>query len=190
MQAQKEAPSDMQCKDKFLLQSEVASPGATVKDITPEMFNKETGNQVEESKLRVLYVAPPRPLSPVLEGSEEDSSPWASVSDNGNLNASEYTAVVLLFHLIWRLEYNLYNVCVYKYWLDNFGYNLMNCCTDIDRETGMISKLAKEKNSAIQQSSKLQQELELIKEYSQEEIFIVRERANIETYHVHIIYAK
>lgn len=37
MQAQKEAPLDMQCKDKFLLQSVVASPGATTKDITPEM---------------------------------------------------------------------------------------------------------------------------------------------------------
>jgi len=37
MQGQKEAPPDMQCKDKFLLQSVVASPGATAKDITPEM---------------------------------------------------------------------------------------------------------------------------------------------------------
>lgn len=37
MQAQKEAPSDMQCKDKFLLQSVVAGPGTTPKDITPEM---------------------------------------------------------------------------------------------------------------------------------------------------------
>lgn len=37
MQAQKEAPPDMQCKDKFLLQSVVASPGATAKDISPEI---------------------------------------------------------------------------------------------------------------------------------------------------------
>lgn len=40
MQAQKEAPPDMQCKDKFLLQSAVISGeniGATAKDITPEM---------------------------------------------------------------------------------------------------------------------------------------------------------
>lgn len=37
MQAQKEAPPDMQCKDKFLLQSVVASPGTMAKDITPEM---------------------------------------------------------------------------------------------------------------------------------------------------------
>lgn len=37
MQAQKEAPPDMQCKDKFLLQSVVASAGASAKDVTPEM---------------------------------------------------------------------------------------------------------------------------------------------------------
>ncbi|CAN4125877.1 unnamed protein product [Withania somnifera] len=82
MQAQKEAPPDMQCKDKFLLQSVVASPGTTAKDITPEMFNKESGNHVEECKLRVAYV-PPQPPSPVREGSEEGSSPRASISENG-----------------------------------------------------------------------------------------------------------
>lgn len=37
MQAQKEAPPDMQCKDKFLLQSVEASAVATAKDVTPEM---------------------------------------------------------------------------------------------------------------------------------------------------------
>lgn len=37
MQVQKEAPLDMQCKDKFLLQSVVAEHGTTTKDITPEM---------------------------------------------------------------------------------------------------------------------------------------------------------
>ncbi|RWR87489.1 putative major sperm protein MSP domain-containing protein [Cinnamomum micranthum f. kanehirae] len=85
MQAQKEVPLDMQCKDKFLVQSFVASTGATVKDITPEMFNKEPGQAVEEFKLRVIYV-PANPASPVPEGSEEGSSPRASLSDNGNLN--------------------------------------------------------------------------------------------------------
>ena len=37
MQAQKEVPSDMQCNDKFLVQSVAAPVGATLKDITPEM---------------------------------------------------------------------------------------------------------------------------------------------------------
>lgn len=37
MQAQKEAPPDMQCRDKFLLQSVVAPDGTTNKDVTSEM---------------------------------------------------------------------------------------------------------------------------------------------------------
>ncbi|XP_048591630.1 vesicle-associated protein 1-1 isoform X2 [Brassica napus] len=91
MQAQKEAPSDMQCKDKFLLQGVIASPGVTAKEVTPEMFSKEAGHLVEETKLRVTYVAPPQPPSPVHEGSEEGSSPRASVSDNGG-HASEFSS--------------------------------------------------------------------------------------------------
>ncbi|KAJ0478643.1 putative major sperm protein (MSP) [Helianthus annuus] len=97
MQAQREAPLDMQCKDKFLLQSAVASPGATTKDITPELFNKESGNRVEECKLKVNYVDPPQPPSPVREGSEEGSSPRASVSDNGTINTTD--SAVRLFDL-------------------------------------------------------------------------------------------
>lgn len=37
MQAQRETPADLQCKDKFLLQSVVVPDGVTTKDITPEM---------------------------------------------------------------------------------------------------------------------------------------------------------
>ncbi|KAJ0962043.1 hypothetical protein J5N97_029871 [Dioscorea zingiberensis] len=62
MQAQKEAPPDMQCKDKFLLQSVVAEHGVTTKDITAEMFNKEPGKVVEEIKLRVVYIRLIHPL--------------------------------------------------------------------------------------------------------------------------------
>ncbi|XWS35652.1 hypothetical protein CRYUN_Cryun20dG0015100 [Craigia yunnanensis] len=136
MQAQKETPLDMQCKDKFLLQCVFASPGATAKDITPEMFNKESGHHVEECKLRVFYVAPPRPPSPVREGSEEGSSPRASVSDNGSLNAAEFTSVSRAH--VERHEPQ-----------DNSS-----------DARSLISKLTEEKDSAIQLSNKLQQELE------------------------------
>ncbi|XP_076885856.1 vesicle-associated protein 1-2-like [Bidens hawaiensis] len=133
MQAQKEAPPDMQCKDKFLLQSAVASPGATTKDITPELFNKESGNQVDECKLKVSYVAPPQPPSPVREGSEEGSSPRASLLDNGTVNTTEVPRSYAESHVI-------------------------------SSETkALISKLTDEKNSAIQQSNKLHQELELLR---------------------------
>ncbi|KAL6322956.1 hypothetical protein AAG906_022859 [Vitis piasezkii] len=139
MQAQREAPQDMQCKDKFLLQSAIASPGATAKDITSDMFNKEAGNRVEECKLRVAYVPPPQPPSPVREGSEEGSSPRASVSDNGNINASEFTAVSRAY-----VEPQ-----------------------DNSSEAGaLILKLTEEKKSAIQQNNKLQQELEFLRRES------------------------
>ncbi|KAL6130699.1 hypothetical protein ACLB2K_069078 [Fragaria x ananassa] len=88
MQAQKEAPPDMQCKDKFLLQSVVAPDGSTTKDITPEM---EDGKVVEEFKLRVIYF-PANPPSPVPEGSDEGSSPRA-VAENGTQNSSLFDAV-------------------------------------------------------------------------------------------------
>ncbi|XP_021279601.1 vesicle-associated protein 1-2 [Herrania umbratica] len=139
MQAQKEVPADMQCKDKFLLQTVVASPGATPKDITPEMFNKESGHPVEECKLRVVYVALPRPPSPVREGSEEGSSPRASVSDNGSLNAAEFTAVS-------RAHVEQHEP------QDNSS-----------DARSLISKLTEEKNSAVNLNNKLQQELDLLR---------------------------
>lgn len=54
---------------------------------------------MEECKLKVTYVAPPQPPSPVPEGSEEGSSPRPSVSDNGTLNVSELHAVSSLFSI-------------------------------------------------------------------------------------------
>jgi len=139
MQAQKEAPSDTQCRDKFLLQSVVVTSGTTVKDITSEMFNREAGHVVDECKLRVVYVAPPRPPSPVREGSDEDSSPRVSVSENGHTNVSEFTAALGAFNE--RAEPQ-----------------------DSTSETkALISKVTAEKNSAIDQQRKLQQELELLR---------------------------
>ncbi|CAH2069090.1 unnamed protein product [Thlaspi arvense] len=74
MQAQKEAPLDMQCKDKFLVQSVTVSDGTTSKEVVAEMFNKEGGRVIEDFKLRVVYI-PANPPSPVPEGSEEGNSP-------------------------------------------------------------------------------------------------------------------
>ncbi|XP_043697354.1 vesicle-associated protein 1-2-like isoform X1 [Telopea speciosissima] len=147
MQAQREAPPDMQCKDKFLLQCVVAGPGATVKDITPEMFNKESGNQVEESKLKVVYVSPPQPPSPVPEGSEEGSSPRASVSDNGNVNAPEFAAVSRA-HVEPQAHISR-------------GYGESQ--DKASEAKALISKLTEEKNSTIQHNNKLRQELELLR---------------------------
>ncbi|KAL9246829.1 hypothetical protein vseg_020320 [Gypsophila vaccaria] len=136
MQAQKEAPPDMQCRDKFLLQSVIAPHGAAAKDITAEMFSKEAGHVVEECKLKVVYVPPPQPPSPVPEGEEEGGSPRGSVSDNGHLSGSESAA----------------------------GSRAFGDSQDRSTEAKtLIAKLTEEKNVAIQQNNKLRQELELLR---------------------------
>ncbi|XP_027360195.1 vesicle-associated protein 1-2-like isoform X3 [Abrus precatorius] len=137
MQAQKEAPADMQCKDKFLLQSVKTPDGATPKDITAEMFNKEAGHVVEECKLRVLYIPPPQPPSPVPEGSEEGSSPRASVSENGNFNGVTRA----------------------------FTERLEGPEKSAEAKV-LISRLSEEKNNAILQNNKLRQELDLLRRES------------------------
>ncbi|KAK8559949.1 hypothetical protein V6N12_012760 [Hibiscus sabdariffa] len=120
----------MQCRDKFLLQSVKVNDGISAKDITSETFNKGAGHVVEERKLKVIYLSPPQPPSPVHEGSEEGSSPRGSVSDS-----SEFTTVTKALNE--RLE-----------------------AQDITPEGRVrIMKLTEEKNSAVQQSNKIRREL-------------------------------
>ncbi|XP_038995875.1 vesicle-associated protein 1-1-like [Hibiscus syriacus] len=92
MQAQKEAPPDMQCRDKFLLQSVKVNDGVTANDITAEMLDV-----VEECKLRVVYVSP---ASPVQEGSEEGSSAGVSVSDGRCVQLKILLRMFLSLHLL------------------------------------------------------------------------------------------
>ncbi|XP_073025009.1 vesicle-associated protein 1-2-like isoform X1 [Primulina eburnea] len=139
MQAQKEAPPDMQCRDKFLLQCVLAGARIAAKDIAPEMFDKESGNQVEECKLKVSYIPPPlRPSSPVREGSEDESSPRVSVSEDGDVNQiseSNYKSKT----------------------------NVEPQESTSEDGKALISKLAEEKRNAVQQHNKLLQELELLR---------------------------
>ncbi|KAE8038705.1 hypothetical protein FH972_011184 [Carpinus fangiana] len=135
MQAPKEIPLDLQCKDKFLLQSVVVPDGATTKDITPEMFNKEDGKVVEEFKMRVIYI-PANPPSPVPEEPEEDSSPRALVLENGLQNRSLFDAV---------------------------SRSLEEPKEKSSEEWSLISNLTEEKASALQQNQKLHQELDLLR---------------------------
>ncbi|KAL2339084.1 hypothetical protein Fmac_013530 [Flemingia macrophylla] len=75
MQAQRTAPPDMQCKDKFLIQSTVVPFGTTEDHITSDMFAKDNGKYVEEKKLRVVLSYPPSaPLLPVNGGMKHDPS--------------------------------------------------------------------------------------------------------------------
>eukprot|EP00252_Welwitschia_mirabilis_P006038 TRINITY_DN1672_c0_g1_i1.p1 TRINITY_DN1672_c0_g1~~TRINITY_DN1672_c0_g1_i1.p1 ORF type:complete len:240 (-),score=54.50 TRINITY_DN1672_c0_g1_i1:13-732(-) len=84
LQPQQEAPPDLQCRDKFLIQSVIVSKGSSVQDISQELFSKESGKEVFETKLKVVYVSPPQPPSPVLESAEEGTSPRSFTLDNSD----------------------------------------------------------------------------------------------------------
>lgn len=64
MQVQCAAPLDLQCKDKFLIQSAAIPFGTAEEDITSDMFAKDSGKPIDERKLRVILVGLPQ--SPVL----------------------------------------------------------------------------------------------------------------------------
>ncbi|KAG8374645.1 hypothetical protein BUALT_Bualt10G0017600 [Buddleja alternifolia] len=58
LQAQREYPPNMQCKDKFLLQSTIVPPNTEVDELPKDIFNKEGAKALEECKLRVIYMNP------------------------------------------------------------------------------------------------------------------------------------
>lgn len=88
LQAQREYPPDMQCKDKFLLQSTIVGPNTDVDDLPANTFNKDSGNSIEDLKLRVAYITPSSP-----EGSSEDDGAKNSAQ---KLDTSSNQAVQLL----------------------------------------------------------------------------------------------
>ncbi|KAK1430515.1 hypothetical protein QVD17_13319 [Tagetes erecta] len=57
LQAQLEYPPDMQCRDKFLLQSTPVPPNFDSEELPANTFSKEPGKQLEDYKLKVVYVA-------------------------------------------------------------------------------------------------------------------------------------
>ncbi|KAG0554135.1 hypothetical protein M758_12G067600 [Ceratodon purpureus] len=138
MQAQREAPPDMQCKDKFLVQSVIA-PSA--KEVSQEMFNKEEGRDVHEAKLKVLYVSPPQPPSPITESNEEEgNSPKASpVVDNGERHhlLADPVNQTAKTESEWKFKLN--------------------------ETKAALNALTEERNQAVQQSRSFQQELQAYK---------------------------
>ncbi|RRT63007.1 hypothetical protein B296_00041097 [Ensete ventricosum] len=74
LQAQKEYPPDMQCKDKFLIQSAKVPPSNDMDEIPSDTFNKDGDKVIEELKLRVVYTSP----SQSGRGNSEEESGLAS----------------------------------------------------------------------------------------------------------------
>ena len=71
---------------------------------------------MEEVKLRVTYVAPPQPPSPVPEESEEGSPPRASESESGDgpaggftrVSYCDYSTLAYLFPFFFQCEDNIF----------------------------------------------------------------------------------
>lgn len=61
--------------------------------------------------MRVIYLPPPQPPSPVAEGSEEGSSPRASATENGNLSSSEVAS--LEFWDVWDFKFPVFPFLVH-----------------------------------------------------------------------------
>ncbi|XP_072985177.1 vesicle-associated protein 2-1-like isoform X2 [Typha latifolia] len=58
LQAQKEYSPDVQCKDKFLIQSTRVPPSIDIDEIPADTFNKDGIKVIEELKLGVVYTSP------------------------------------------------------------------------------------------------------------------------------------
>ncbi|MBA0558815.1 hypothetical protein Golob_015815 [Gossypium lobatum] len=74
LQAQREYPPDMQCKDKFLLQSTIVPPNTDVDDLPADTFNKESSKDIREFKLKVQYISPSAQGNSGDEGSSDSNS--------------------------------------------------------------------------------------------------------------------
>lgn len=154
MQAQREAPPDMQCKDKFLVQSVIAPSS---KEVSQEMFNKEEGKDVHEAKLKVVYVSPPQPPSPITESNEEEgNSPKASpVVDNGERHHLLLDPQTAKTESEWKFKLN--------------------------EAKAALNALTEERNQAVQQSRNFQQELQSYKSVSSRSGEAVRDVQKLQT---------
>ncbi|KAK7332220.1 hypothetical protein VNO80_28969 [Phaseolus coccineus] len=172
MQAQRTAPPDFNCKDKFLVQSAVVPAGTTEDDISSDLFVKDSGRLVEEKKLRVVLVTPssspengdlsqdppiqmPSPLTvekslEVTQGLEEDGTdrgtvprPVEKVGDMKQVNDIEN----LSFHKDFKELQSRLSIMDAKF-----------------REAeGTIVKLNEEKCRNTREKNLLKQELEMMK---------------------------
>jgi len=97
MQLQKETPADIAaCKDKFLVQSVPAGEDTSEQDFN-ELFNKDRNKGImHETKLRVSYITPGPPPSPVPENAEGEAAaaePHADASRTYGGNSAAVTPV-------------------------------------------------------------------------------------------------
>ncbi|CAL9207326.1 vesicle-associated protein 2-1-like [Musa acuminata AAA Group] len=97
LQPQKEYPPDMQCKDKFLIQSAKVPPINDIDEIPSDTFNKDGDKVIEELKLRVVYTSP---TQSGLGNSEEESGLASSATGKRDMHKnSSNEEIQMLQHL-------------------------------------------------------------------------------------------
>ncbi|CAL9134028.1 unnamed protein product [Musa acuminata var. zebrina] len=97
LQPQKEYPPDMQCKDKFLIQSAKVPPINDIDEIPSDTFNKDGDKVIEELKLRVVYTSP---MQSGLGNSEEESGLASSATGKRDMHKnSSNEEIQMLQHL-------------------------------------------------------------------------------------------
>uniref|UniRef100_M8C9W4 MSP domain-containing protein n=1 Tax=Aegilops tauschii TaxID=37682 RepID=M8C9W4_AEGTA len=173
MQAQTVAPPDLQCKDKFLVQSVVVADGLSAKDITPQMFMKQEGNVVEEVRMRVTYVMPPESPSEIAEesdGPQRILAPMQRIVNNGRSASELSSGSVSLRSAELGTEVGSPTGPVVRTeeLLKAAGHAAeTRTYTGPDAQSlellALITKLTKEKDSALEQNKKLHNELELVR---------------------------
>ncbi|PPR92592.1 hypothetical protein GOBAR_AA28077 [Gossypium barbadense] len=106
MQAQRVAPPDLICKDKFLIQSTVIPFGTAEENITSDIFSKESGKHIEEKKLKVYLSPPNSPILTAINGDlkqdigHETSSPRDKARDGvENIPPSQKVSLILQVEL-------------------------------------------------------------------------------------------
>ncbi|KAH7676799.1 Vesicle-associated membrane-protein-associated protein [Dioscorea alata] len=159
MQAQRVAPADMQLRDKFLVQSTIVPYGTTDENLVPSLFSKETGRQIEESKLRVVLVSPPHsPILQPINGAVKQELTYAAPVLN-EIPVLKETPLVSDQEL--TRDENLHPSHDSKD-VDDLKQKLSNLEVKLLEAEKTMSKLREEKNAAVQEKEKLQHDIALL----------------------------
>ncbi|VAH05063.1 unnamed protein product [Triticum turgidum subsp. durum] len=169
MQAQIVAPPDLQCKDKFLVQSVVVADRLSAKDITAQMFTKQGGNAVREVRMRVTYVMPTESSLEIAEesdGRQRILVPMQRIVDHGRSASGLSSGSVSLRSAELGTEVGSPTGPVVRTeeLLKAAGHAAeTRTYAGPDAQSlelsALITKLTKEKDSALEQNKKLRSEL-------------------------------
>uniref|UniRef100_A0A1D1Z3A3 Vesicle-associated protein 2-2 n=2 Tax=Anthurium amnicola TaxID=1678845 RepID=A0A1D1Z3A3_9ARAE len=179
MQAQKITPPDLQCNDKFLVQSTVVPFGTMEGDLNPNLFSKENGRFIEENKLRVALVSPPhllilQPVKGALDQEPASEFPVLKetpiLEDSPGVKAapvSKESPLLKETHIprdqVPSDMNNLHSSHVAKERDKNLRAKLIHLESKLSEADRSIIRLLNEKTLAIQETHKLQQEVVLLK---------------------------